>query len=151
MNYSTEVVIDCTREHVVRLLEDPANFKHWQRGLKSVQSLTGQPGQEGSQRELEYQMSKRHLVMVETIIVKTFPDTYCVTYDAQGVHNIQKNYFKEIEGGGCRWISENEFQFSGLQMKLIGWLMPGMFKKQTRAYMNDFKNFAEQGTSVSGT
>jgi len=94
-------------------------------------------------------MGKRHLVMVETMIAKTLPEAYSVTYDAKGVHNIQKNYFKDLGEERCRWICKNEFQFSNFPMKLMGWLMPGMFKKQTRAYMSDFKNFAEQGTSVS--
>lgn len=149
LNYTTEVDIDRSREHVVRLLEDSDNFKFWQRGLMSLKALTGEPGEEGSQRELEYQMGKRHLVMVETTIAKTLPETYSVTYDAKGVHNIQKNYFTELGGERCRWICENEFQFSNFPMKLMGWLMPGIFKKQTRAYMADFKNFAEEGTSVS--
>jgi hypothetical protein len=151
LNYTTEVAINRTREHVVRLLEDSDNFKHWQRGLQSLRPLTGEPGEEGFQRELEYQMGKRHLVMVETMITKTLPETICVTYDAKGVHNIQKNYFKEAGEDGCRWICENEFQFSSFPMRLMGWLMPGMFKKQTRTYMIDFKNFAEQGTSVLET
>jgi hypothetical protein len=34
-------------------------------------------------------------------------------------------------------------------MKLIGWLMPGAFKKQSQKYLNDFKDFAENGTSVA--
>jgi len=149
LNYTTEVDINHSREQVLRLLEDSDNFEHWQRGLQSHLLLTGEPGEEGSQRELEYLMGKRHLVMVETMITKTLPETFCVTYDTKGVHNIQKNYFKEINHESCRWICENEFQFSSFPMKLMGWLMPGMFKKQTRAYMTDFKNFAEQGTSVS--
>ena len=149
MNYTTEVDIDRSRDQVIQLLEDSENFKHWQRGLMSLRALTGAPGEEGSQREFEFRMGKRHLVMVETMISKTLPETYCVTYDAKGVHNIQKNYFTELAGERCRWICENEFQFSNFPMKLMGLLMPGMFKKQTRAYMADFKNFAENGTSVS--
>ena len=59
----------------------------------------------------------------------------------------QKNYFKEEEGK-TRWISESEFQFSSLGMKLMAFLMPGAFKKQSMKYAVDFKNFAEKGISV---
>lgn len=149
MTYTTKVDIQLPREQVARLLEDPKNFKHWQRGLQSLQPLSGESGMEGSQIELEYLMGKRHLVMIETIIKKNLPEQYFLTYDAKGVHNIQKNYFEALEGNTCRWISETEFQFSGLTMKLMGWLMPGMFKKQSLATMMDFKEFAENGTSVS--
>ena len=71
-----------------------------------------------------------------------------MTYDTKGVHNIQKNYFKD-EGDKTRWVSETEFQFSGFGMKLMGFLMPGAFKKQSFKYMQDFKAFAETGKSVT--
>ena len=47
------------------------------------------------------------------------------------------------------WVSESEFQFQGFGMKLFGFLMPGAFKKQSQKYLNDFKNFVENGTSVA--
>ena len=99
--------------------------------------------------EVEYEMGKRSLVMVETILKRNLPHEFHATYDARGVHNIQRNTFEELDGNHCRWISESEFQFSSLPMKLMGWLMPGAFKKQSLAYLRDFKNFAETGASVS--
>ncbi len=39
-------------------------------------------------------------------------------------------------------MSEQEFNFTGF-MKLVAWLMPGMFKKQSLKYQQDFKRFAE--------
>lgn len=149
MKYTTEIEIDLPRDKMLALLEDPANMKHWQRGLQSFRQLSGEPGAEGARMELEYQMGKRQLVLVETILKKDLPDEFHMTYDAKGVHNIQKNYFEALEGGRCRWTSESEFQFSSLPMKLMGWLMPGAFKKQSLAYLRDFKNFAETGASVA--
>jgi hypothetical protein len=35
-------------------------------------------------------------------------------------------------------------------MKLIGFFFKGAFPKQTRKFMEDFKNFAEKGTDVRG-
>ncbi|MEU1982527.1 SRPBCC family protein [Nocardia sp. NPDC019395] len=46
------------------------------------------------------------------------------------------------------WESENEYRFDGLLMKLVGLLMPGMFRKQSLQHMQDFKAFAEQGKDV---
>lgn len=148
MTYTTKIEIQLPREQVVSLLEDPANFKHWQRGLQSFRPLSEESGEEGSTMELEFLMGKRRLVMIETIIAKNLPEHYFLTYDTKGVHNIQKNYFEPLEGNSCLWICESEFQFSGLPMKMMGWLMPGMFKKQSLTYMKDFKAFAEKGTSV---
>jgi hypothetical protein len=134
---------------MLTLLDDPQNMKHWQRGLKSFRQLSGEPGEEGAQMELEYLMGKRHLLLVETVIKRNFPEEFHLTYDAKGVHNIQKNYFEVTSERGCKWISESEFQFSSFPMKLMGWLMPGAFKKQSLAYLSDFKNFAETGASVT--
>ncbi|WP_241032555.1 SRPBCC family protein [Rhodococcus pseudokoreensis] len=46
------------------------------------------------------------------------------------------------------WVSESEYRFSGLLMRLVGLLMPGAFRKQSQQHMQDFKAFAEQGKDV---
>ncbi|MCR9227626.1 MAG: SRPBCC family protein [Flavobacteriaceae bacterium] len=147
MKYSTEIVVDVPREEFIKKMDDPDNMKHWQQGLIGYEQLSATPGQEGSRMSLSYEMGKRKMDMVETIIKKNLPEEIHMTYEAKGVHNIQKNYFKE-ENGSTRWISESAFQFSGFGMKLMGILMPGAFKKQSLKYMQDFKAFAENGTSV---
>lgn len=147
MKYTTEIVVDVSRDEFIKKMDNPENMKHWQRGLMAYEQLSQSPGQEGARMSLNYQMGKREMVMVETIIKRNLPEEMHTTYDTKGVHNIQKNYFRE-EDGKTRWISESEFQFSGLGMKLMGFLMPGVFKKQSLKYMEDFKNFAEKGISV---
>ncbi|MBW8243868.1 SRPBCC family protein [Muricauda oceani] len=147
MKYTTEIVVDVPREEFIKKMDDPNNMKHWQRGLIGYEQLSKIPGQEGAQTSLSYEMGKRKMDMVETIIKKNLPEEMHMTYDTKGVHNIQKNYFKD-EGDKTRWVSETEFQFSGFGMKLMGFLMPGAFKKQSLKYMQDFKAFAENGTSV---
>ncbi|WP_318345831.1 SRPBCC family protein [Flagellimonas baculiformis] len=147
MKYTTEIVVDVPRDEFIKKMDSPENMKHWQRGLVAYEQLSQNPGQEGARMSLSYQMGKREMELVETIIKRNLPEEMHATYDTKGVHNIQKNYFKE-EDGKTRWISESEFQFSGLGMKLMGFLMPGAFKKQSLKYMEDFKSFAEKGISV---
>lgn len=149
MKYTTEIEIALPRDQMVALLDDPDNMKHWQRGLKSWKLLSGEAGKEGAQMELEYQMGRRRLLMVETILKRDLPREFHATYDARGVHNIQRNTFEELDANHCKWVSESEFQFSRFPMKLMGWLMPGAFKKQSLSYLKDFKEFAEKGSSVS--
>jgi hypothetical protein len=149
MKYTTEVIIDMPREEVIEKLDNADNMKHWQRGLTHYEFLEGTPGTEGAKMKLEYKMGKREMAMTETITKNSFPSEFHANYDAKGVHNIQKNYFHELEGSKTKWVSESEFQFASFGMKLMGWLMPGAFKKQSQKYLNDFKNFVENGTSVS--
>ncbi|MBR9855517.1 MAG: SRPBCC family protein [Algicola sp.] len=148
MKYTNEIVVDIPRDEFIKKMDDPENMKHWQQGLTGYEQLSNNPGQEGAQMSLSYKMGKREMNMVETIIKRKLPEEMQMTYDTKGVHNIQKNYFKD-EGDKTRWISESEFQFSGFGMKLMGLLMPGAFKKQSLKYMQDFKTFAETGKSVT--
>ena len=151
MKYTTEVTIDLPRSEFVLKFDNPENMQHWQRGLKGYKDVSGEPGEEGSKMELQYKMGKRELVLVETIIKRNMPYEFHATYDTKGVHNIQKNFFKDIEENKTLWVSESEFQFSGIFMKLMGFFMPGAFKKQSCQYLEDFKAFAETGKSVNVT
>ena len=149
MKYTIEIIINLPREEVIEKMDNPDNLKHWQKGLIHYEMLSGTPGQEGATMKMEYKMGKRDMILIETILKRNFPEEFHATYDTKGVHNIQHNYFEELDDIRTKWISESEFQFSGFGMKLMGWLMPGAFKKQSKKYMNDFKNFAEKGISVA--
>ncbi len=147
MKFSHQILINLPREEVIHKMEDPANYKHWQRGFISYKHLSGLHGNEGSRSRLKYKMGNREISMVETILKRVSPKTFHATYEAPGVFNIQKNYFEEEPENKTLWIADSEFQFSGF-MKLIGTFMPGSFKKQSLHFMQDFKSFAEEGKSV---
>lgn len=147
MKFSHKILINLPREEVINKMEDPANYKHWQRGFISYNHLSGLQGEEGSRSKLKYKMGNREISMVETILKRVFPKKFHATYEAPGVFNIQKNYFEEEPENKTLWIADSEFQFSGF-MKLIGTFMPGSFKKQSLQFMQDFKSFAEEGKSV---
>ena len=149
MKYRTEIIIDLPREEFLAKLDEPENMKHWQRGLKGYKYLSGKPGQDGAKMELHYQIGKRELVLIETVLKRDLPDAFHLSYDTKGTHNIQRNYFEDLDGKQTRWISDSEFEFSGIFMKLMALLMPGAFKKQSRRYAEDFKAFAEKGVSVA--
>jgi hypothetical protein len=87
-------------------------------------------------------MGKRDIEMIETVTVYNFPEEYGGTYDANGVHNIVSNKFFELPNGHTKYLTEQEFQFKGF-MKIIGFLFPSAFKKQSHKYLVDFKQFAE--------
>lgn len=144
MKYSSEVIIHLPVARVVELFDNPDNLKHWQPGLVSFEHLSGTSGQVGAKSRLRYKMGKRDLEMIETITVRDLPREFSGTYEVQGVFNIVSNHFEALPDGSTRYISIQEFQFKGLMMKVIGFLMPGMFKKQTQKYLDDFKAFAEK-------
>lgn len=143
MKFSSEIEINLPINRVIELFDDPENLKHWQPGLKSFETISGTPGQPGAKSKLLFQMGNREIEMIETITVRNLPQEFSGTYEAAGVFNIVKNYFVLIDQNKTKYISEQEFQFKGM-MKIMGWLMPGMFKKQSQTFLENFKNFAEK-------
>lgn len=146
MKYTLEIVIDRPIDEVVALFDDPENLKHWQPGFVSMKPLQGTPGQPGARTALVYKMGNRTIEMTETIEVRDLPAEFTGTYEAKGVWNRVRNEFNAVSENRTRWISENEFRMSGM-MKVLAALMPGMFRKQSMAYLENFKAFAEKGVS----
>ena len=52
------------------------------------------------------------------------------------------NYFIVVDDNTTKWKIDNEFKGKGM-LALMLFLFPGMFKKQSLKFMNNFKAFAE--------
>lgn len=142
MKYSSEVTIDLPRDRVIELFDDPDNLMQWQRGLQSFEHLSGTPGQPGAKSRLVFDVNGRRIEMVETITVRNLPDEFSGTYETSGVFNVVRNFFHEDGPDRTRWVSENEFRFSG-SMRVLAPFLRTSFRKQSMGYLQDFKNFAE--------
>ncbi|WP_040250735.1 SRPBCC family protein [Psychroserpens mesophilus] len=149
MLYTTEIIVKVPLDVFVNKMNNIDNLKHWQRGLKSTEHISGNPGDLGSKIKLNYQFDKRKMEIIETITKSNFPKEFHATYATKGMNNIQKNYFSETSDGHTKWISINEFTPLSFSMRIMLFLMPSAFKKQSLKYMQDFKNFVEKGTSVA--
>lgn len=142
MNYTHEIIINLPVSKVVELFDNPDNLKHWQTGLVSFEHISGTPGQAGAKSKLRYKMGNREIEMIETIVKRDLPREFTGTYETKGVYNKQVNRFSTIGDNKTKWVSETEFRFSGF-MKVLSFLMPGMFKKQSYKFLEQFKTFAE--------
>ncbi len=147
MKYSNEVIIHLPLEEVIQKFDNPENLKHWQPGLQSFNLIEGESGQPGAKSTLVYQMGKRSMEMVETIMIRDLPREFSATYETKGMVNFSRNFFEPIDDNTTRYSAENTFEASGI-MKLLTFFAPGSFKKQTQKYMENFKRFAEDGSSV---
>lgn len=146
MKYTVDIIIDLPRPKVVQLFDNSENMHKWQPDLVSFDHISGEPGQSGAKSKLHYKMGKREIEMIETITENGLPSSMSSTYETKGVFNIISNRFEEISEKQTRWVSENEFQFSGF-MKLMGIFMKSAFPKQTLKFMQQFKTFAEEATN----
>lgn len=142
MKYTLEILIDRPIENVIALFDNVDNMYKWMEGLQKVEHISGTPGQPGAKMKLYYKMGKREIDMVETVTVRNLPHEFSGTYEAKGVFNIVKNFFVKVSDTQTKYSTEQEFQFKGF-MKIIGFLFPGMFKKQSMKYLEDFKRFVE--------
>jgi uncharacterized membrane protein len=142
MKYTVEIEINKPVSKVIELFDSVDNMYKWMEGLEKFEPISGTPGEVGAKSKLTFKMKRGTLEMLETITVKNLPKEFSGTYDAKGVHNIVKNFFHEIPGGKTRYVTDQEFQFTGF-MKVLGFLMPGMFKKQSMKHLTAFKNFVE--------
>lgn len=143
MNYVLEIDINCPRDKLVKLFDDPDTMPRWQPDLISFEHKRGVAGQVGAESVLRYKRGKREFEMVETITSRNLPEEFSGTYETNGVKNKLGNRFILVDDKTTKWQLDSEFKFSGL-LKLIAFLRPSIFKKQTFKYMEQFKQFAER-------
>jgi hypothetical protein len=84
--------------------------------------------------------------MTETILKHQLPKEFSAYYEAKGMKNWVRNSFIPLDDKRTKWITENRFKGEGI-LRLMLWLMPASFRKQSFRYMKDFKAFAEASQS----
>ncbi len=148
MTYTTEIVLNKSIDEVMELFKNPDHLVHWQRGLKSTKLIKGISGEAGAKRKLEITLEGRDITMIETITKCELPRHWHARYTSNGLESIQENYFESIGPNETFWRTKSKFEFSGY-MLIVGKLLPHLFRKRSSTVMKDFKNFAENGISVS--
>ena len=158
MKYTVSIEIALPRDEVAQLLADPAHMPKWLRGLVLHEPLSGVHGQVGTKSRVVLQMGQQKIEATETITrrepadLNAIPKESVVIFEREivsdGVWNAARERLTEAGPEKTLWVSENEFRFSSMLMRLVGLLMPGAFRKQSLQHMQDFKAFAEQGKDV---
>lgn len=149
MKYTSEVIIDLPLMELINKFDSVENMKHWQRGLSSIEHVSGIPGMTGAKMKLTFKIEKRDFEIIETITHRDLPYESHGFYSTKGIDNFQENYFEETSTGSSKWVSKSDYLPLNFMMGAMLWLMPKSFKKQSMQYMMDFKNFAENGISVA--
>lgn len=158
MKYTVSIEIARPREEVAQLLADPAHIPKWLRGMVLHEPLNGLHGHVGTKSRVVMQMGQQQFEATETITrrepadLRGIPSGSVVHFEreivAEGMWSVARERLTEASPHTTLWVSENEYRFSSLLMRLVGFLMPGTFRKQSLQHMQDFKAFAEQGKDV---
>lgn len=149
MKYTTEIKVNVPLDEFIKKMDNVDNMKHWQRGLVSAEHISGDLGQLGAKMKLNYKFGKRKMQIIETITKRNFPNEFHANYTTKSMHNVQQNYFEKTSEGFTKWTSKSEYVPLNFSMRLMLFFMPRTFKNQSQKYMQDFKNFAENGISVT--
>lgn len=148
MKYSVHVDIKRPRAEVVEIFDNPDHLAKWQPDLIELEPLAGIPGQPDSQLRLVYRLGKRELEMIETVTERNLPERIAMRFETAGMTNKMVNRFEDL-GDSTRWYADNEFIGTGW-LKLMTWLLPGAFRKESLKTMRRFKNFVESGARNQG-
>ncbi|MFI6902074.1 SRPBCC family protein [Nonomuraea sp. NPDC050394] len=158
MKYTVSIEIALPRERVVQLLADPVHLPMWLRGLVLHEPLSGVHGRVGTKSRVVMRAGRQEFEGTETITrresadLREIPMGSVVHFDreivGEGMWSAVRERLTEAGPETTLWVSESEYRFSGVLMRLVGLLMPGAFRKQSRQHMQDFKAFAELGKDV---
>ena len=142
ITYTEEIEINTNIDTVIALFDNPYNMQKYMEGIESYKVVEGNIREVGAKAEMTVLMGDKKIIMIEEIITNNLPEEKKVTYTADEVYNIVTNKFIKVSKNKTKFINEQEFEFKGF-MKIIGFFMPSAFKKQSRVYLKDFKEFAE--------
>lgn len=149
MKYTKQIKVNVPLNEFVQKLDNINNLKHWQRGLISAEHISGDLRLFGAKMKLIYRFGSYTREITETIIKYNLPNEFHVNYTSPTTQNRQQNFYTKSDDGSTLWTSHNEFVPLNFRMRLILFFMPNAFKAQSITYMQDFKNFAEKGTSIA--
>lgn len=146
------------REEVAQLLADPAHLPKWLRGLVLHEPLSGVHGQVGTKSRVVMQMGQQKMECTETITrrepadLREIPKGSVVHFEreivAEGMWSTVRDRLTEAAPDRTLWVSESEYRFSSLPMRLMALVMSSTFRKQSKQHMQDFKAFVEHGKDV---
>jgi len=147
MKYSTTIDINAPRDRVVELFNNPDNLSKWQDGFKGIEHVSGTPGATGAQKKMFYEMNGREMELLETITANNLPDSFAAFYQHTAMENTMTSRFIEInEGRGTRFEVDVDYtKFNGFMPRLMAMLFPGVFRKQSQKWFDQFKFHAESG------
>lgn len=145
MKFTCSVTINKTREDVVVFFSNPKYLKEYQEGFLRKQHISGEEGQTGAISKMYYKMGKGEMELTETITDNNLPEYFSAKYHHKHTDNTMLCSFTEIDTNTtkCDWDIEYT-AFRGVLINILKTLFPGMFKKQVKKWLNNFKTFVEK-------
>lgn len=160
MRYTNVIEIARPRDHVARLLADPAHLPSWLRGMVVHEPVDGAHGALGTTSRVVMRSGRSTTEMTETVTRREPDDLDDVPADVvvhfaretlgPGMRMVVSDRLTVAGPATTRWESDSELELTHLLPRLLARVAPRMFHRQSQQHMADFRAFAEHGTDVRG-
>ncbi|MBK8851960.1 MAG: SRPBCC family protein [Saprospiraceae bacterium] len=144
MKYTLSNTINRPMAEVMQKFKDPEGVKHWMEGLTRIEHLSGTPGEVGAKSDFYFLHKNKEMKITETILEQNLPRQIKFGYQSGMGYNEVELRFEELDAHTVKQTSNSYFEMRGL-MKVFGFLMQGLLKKQSMKYMDAFKAYVEKG------
>jgi uncharacterized membrane protein len=148
MKFKCTVSINASIEQVVLLFDNVDNLHHWQEGFISHKYLAHKSPNNHSKARLVYKMGGKPMELIETIHTKNLPEELFASYEHIHMDNTMLSSFVSIDDKLTRFNVIIEYTvFHSFLPKMMAKFFPGMFRKQTQKWLDNFKIFVESESS----
>ncbi len=145
MKIKGSILINQSRDIVVRLFANPNYLKEYQDGFIKKDLIEGQEGEAGAVSMMYYQHGKHKMELQETITQNKLPDTFEASYYHEHMDNTMKCTFIAVDEQTTRYEYEYEYtRINWIMPKLIAIFFPSMYRKPAEKWLKQFKEFVEK-------
>jgi uncharacterized protein YndB with AHSA1/START domain len=144
MKYNIELIINKPRQEVWHAFIDPDRMKSWQTSLTAIELLNGTPGQPGAESRLVFEERGREYSLIERILSCREPESIEQSYENEFSIDTICSTFLEQGLDQTLWITETEYKFKTLLMKILGPIYKKNLVARSQRDMDRFKEMVEK-------
>jgi len=143
MKYTLSNTINGSMEEVVKKFTEPDGAMHWMEGLQKIERLSETSYEVGAKSNFHFLHRNKKMQISETILEQNLPGQIKFAFQSPMGYNEVEMLFEQLSDNSVKQTNNTYFELKGF-MKVFGFLMKGMFKKQSLKYLTAFKEYVEQ-------
>ncbi len=143
MKYTLSNTINGSLAEVVQKFTEPNGAIHWMEGLQKIERFSETPYEVGAKSNFHFIHRDKEMQISETILEQNLPGQIKFGFQSSMGYNEVEMLFEQLPDSRVKQTNNTYFELTGL-IKVFGFLMKGMFKKQSLKYMTAFKEYVEQ-------
>ena len=145
MKYTCSIEVPLSRDECIKLWLDESKFNKWQDGFQYKKWTKGAPNKKNSTADILIIQGNRKIELEELVTDNNLPNYIEGIYRHLHMTNTQKVSFEILSPQVTLIRSEVEYtKFNGFVPKMMAKFFPGMFKKQSQKWLDQFKLLAER-------